>query len=401
MGTKIVKNESRIIFASQIFAGVLSLLSVTLTAKYLGPEIFGACSVALSLLIVFMSFADFGGCSWAGRELASGSISDSEFLHIKKSKGKLMLLPMLTSPLVYFLLPNDYIWAILLCLYPLLWNNFNFVQQFLIAKRKYHHSAKLIVVDRMCWLLIIPFSTRNFDKVLSFTIPILSGLAVHALIGDRYLKSFSKSAEMNEPLTNKRIFDKSKNFGLISFFSVLSNLDGIIVASFAGILDSGSYILSQRFRNPMMLIFNSFSIRIRPIAARRDMKQIQEAFKQDTSFLSFGLIGNLFFGLIALSFHSKIFDSDFENLGIVMLFGALTSTCLGLALICSTILTSWGLDKQIARTSGVFSSTLLIGVAIGAFIGGSVGASIWVFVDSLTLVVLLISKIFFASKYLV
>lgn len=386
---------------SQIFAGVLSLLSVILTAKYLGPEIFGACSIALSLHIVFMSFADFGGCSWAGRELASGSISDSEFLHIKKSKGKLMLFPMLTSPIIYLLLPNDYFGVVLLCLYPLLWNNFNFVQHFLIAKGKYHHSAKLIVIERMCWLLIIPFSISNFDRVLSFTIPILSGLAVHAIIGDRYLKSFSKSEELDEPLTNRRIFGKSINFGLMSFFSVLNNLDGLIVASFAGILNSSSYILSQRFRNPMMLIFNSFSVRIRPLAARRDIKQIQEAFTQDISFLSLGVIGNLCFGLIAFFFHSKIFGSDFENLGIVILFSALTSICLGLASICTTILSSWGLDKQMARTSGMFSSTLLIGVAIGAFIGGSLGASLWVFVDSLTFVVLLIRKIFFASKDLI
>ena len=73
---------SKQIFFGQLLASLFSLIAVAITAKYVGPEIFAFCSIAVTIQILFMSLVDFGACSWAARELASNNISDKIFIDI-------------------------------------------------------------------------------------------------------------------------------------------------------------------------------------------------------------------------------------------------------------------------------------------------------------------------------
>lgn len=380
------------IFVSQVIAGVISLGSVILTARSIGPEVFGFCTIAISLHILFMSFSDFGACSWAARELASNAISIHDYFNVMKAKAKLTSFPILLSPIAFILLPNEYAWVTSLCVYPLLWNNFNFIQQFLIAKNYFYQAAKLMIVERLFWLLIVPFSAMHLDKVLRFTLPILIGLFVHALMGNLFLRSKGYVSATHRSRGQVHIFRESRHFGLTSLFGVVNSLDGFVVAFLAGIADSASYLLSQRFRNPLMLVFNSFSVRVRSLAATKDIIKLKKTFRQEAYFLAVGCGINLLFGLTVFIYHEEIFGPEFKNLGIVMLLGALTSTWMGLMLICSTVLSGLGFEQSVSKINGFFSLILFIGVVFGAYLDGSVGAASWVSIESCIFAVITTKK---------
>jgi len=370
------------IFVSQVIVGVVSLGSVILTARSIGPEVFGFCTIAILLHILFMSFSDFGACSWAARELASNAISHCDYFNVMKAKAKLTSLPVLLSPIGFIFLPNEYVLVTTLCVYPLLWNNFNFVQHFLIAKGYFYQAAKLMIIERLFWLLIIPFSAIGLDKVLRFTLPILIGLFVHALMGNLFIRSKGYVSAAPRSRGQVHIFRESRHFGLTSLFGVVNSLDVLVVTFIAGIADSASYLLSQRFRNPLMLVFNSFSVRVRTLAAARDIIALKKTFRQEAYFLAVGCGINLLFGLSVFISHEEIFGPEFRNLGIVMLLGALTSTWMGVMLICSTVLSGFGFEQSVSKINGVFSLMLFIGVVIGAHLGGSVGAAFWASIES-------------------
>ena len=171
-----------------------------------------------------------------------------------------------------------------------------------------------------------------------------------------------------------------------------------MVAFLAGIADSASYLLSQRFRNPLMLVFNSFSVRVRSLAATRDIIALKKTFRQEAYFLAVGCGINLLFGLSVLIKHKEIFGPEFRNLGIVMLLGALTSTWMGVMLICSTVLSGFGFEQSVSKINGVFSLFLFIGVAFGAYLGGSLGAASWVSIQSCIFAVITTKKLIHQLK---
>jgi len=383
-GAQLKRSDSARILSGQIVAAALSLLSVTLTARYVGAEVFGFSSIAIMICIFYMSLADFGACSWAARELSSHAMSDHEFKSVMQAKTKLNLVPILFTPLIFTLLPAKYSWITILCLYPLLWNNYNFVQQFLIAKGLIRESANLVIVDRVFWLLIIPLELLEIDKVLSCIIPILSGLTVHAILGNRHLCRNSKSQNSHKLINQRIIYRESRHFGFSGLFGILINLDGAIVAMTSNLANSGIYILSQRFRNPLALIFNAFSIRIRPIAARLDVSLIEKAFKDDAHILRFGVLFNLLFAISTLFGYSRLLGDEFDNLGLIICLGSLTSIPLGFSLIANSILNALGLEKFVAWLNGISSFALLIGVSVCANLGGALGAVTWVFIQSIS-----------------
>jgi O-antigen/teichoic acid export membrane protein len=375
--------QSELILVGQVSAGLISLVAVTLTARYVGPEVFSFCSIATTIFIGFMSLTDFGSCSWAARELASEGMSEGEYISVMHAKLKLNLVPLFLSPIIFLLLPNRYSLLALLCVYPLLWNHYNFVQQFLVIKGLIRDSTLLVVIERFCWLLVIPFQLLGIDRTLSFVLPILTGLSVHALIGNRYFRAIDVEKSPATPFKQIEIFRSSRHFGFMSIFGAISNYDGAIVAVTSTIESSASYILSQRFRNPLMLIFNSFSIRIKPIAAKKNFKMIKGALKDDFHLLFLGIIGNLLVSILMLFGYSRFLGADYENIGIVMCMGTLTSIPMGITLVNSSILNGLGFEKNVSRLNGVFTFLILPGVSISAHFGGSVAAVGYVLVQSI------------------
>lgn len=75
-------SDSMFVLIGQVVAGLMSLSAVIITARYVGPEIFGLCSVLIILLTFCMGITDFGACPWAARELAAQKMSILTFKDI-------------------------------------------------------------------------------------------------------------------------------------------------------------------------------------------------------------------------------------------------------------------------------------------------------------------------------
>ena len=398
IGGSVKKSGSKLIFFGQLFASFFSLISVALTANYVGPEIFAFCSIAVTIQILYMSMVDFGACAWAARELASKNISDKIFIDVMNVKLKTNLIPTFISPLVYYLLPETYSWVALLCFYPMLWNYYNFIQQFLIVKGLIGKSVQLVIIERFCWFTIIPLQSINADLSFSFVFPIISGLILHAVIGRNYLKKFQDSSN-SKARTNREIFRESRHFGFINLFAVLSNIDGLLVAFFTDLSNSGSYIMAQRFRTPLTLIFQSIATRIKPIAATRESELIKNALKTDMSFLILGIVGNVFLSILSFLWSDQFLGSSFENIGLIMFIASLTSIPFGITLVASSILSAMHFEKLMALINGYYTFFLIVGVSSFAYFQGALGAVFWVFTQTLVVSIFLSMKLFRELKF--
>ena len=374
---------SKLVLVGQVIAGLMSFLALAITANYVGAKTFGFCSICILVLNIAIALMDFGACSWASREYAAQSISLGTFKNIMWSKTKLNLFFALFIP-VFFIEPLwEYRFVFLLLLYPALWNRSNYIQQFLLARNMLSESVLLVLVDRTCWLLIIPFSIMNLDEILAFALPIIVGLTLQSILFNRILGR-EKLAE-GESLHFKQLalFGYSRHFGAISITSVISNFDGILVATFSSIVESSNFLLAQRFRNPLTIVFSSIAMRLRPIAARKNIKSIKTALVYDAKLMLVSVISTLGIAFFLLEYSEKFLGQEFKDSGVILFFGVIGSIPLGVLILASSLLSSMGSEKFVAKVNSTYTILILPGVAFGTYLNGSLGAVAWVLIQSI------------------
>jgi O-antigen/teichoic acid export membrane protein len=374
---------SKLVLVGQVIAGLMSFLALAITANYVGAKTFGFCSICILVLNIAIALMDFGACSWASREYAAQSISLGTFKNIMWSKTKLNLFFALFIP-VFFIEPLwEYRFGFLLLLYPALWNRSNYIQQFLLARNMLSESVLLVLVDRTCWLLIIPFSIMNLNEILAFALPIIVGLTLQSILFNRILGR-EKLAE-GESLQFKQLalFGYSRHFGAISITSVISNFDGILVATFSSIVESSNFLLAQRFRNPLTIVFSSIAMRLRPIAARKNIKSIKTALVYDAKLMLVSVISTLGIAFFLLEYSEKFLGQEFKDSGVILFFGVIGSIPLGVLMLASSLLSSMGSEKFVAKVNSTYTILILPGVAFGTYLNGSLGAVAWVLIQSI------------------
>jgi len=273
------------------------------------------------------------------------------------------------GPLVYFLFPQSG-WAILIVgTYPILWVRTNYIQQFLMVKDQTALAVRFQIMERLTWLLVLPMQYLNFDKWVTYILPIIFGLIVHNFLGKRALIKYSAHLSMtSESICG--LTRKSKHIGLAGVITDVSNLDTLIVARFASINDSASYGLSQRFRGPLMLGFNSFGTRLRLIAASRDTESIRSLFKQELSFLIVNYLGLVLVSFFLYLFGENIFGSKFPNINVLLAIGVLTTIPFSIIAVASSFLVATGFERIASR---VFTGSVpftLISVSISSHFQG-------------------------------
>lgn len=396
-----LKSNSKRVLIGQLLAGVFSLVGVSFSAKYVGPLIFGFCSIFVLIMNFAVTFLDYGACSWAARELASDSMSTKTYNTIKRTKTKLFLLVLVLAPGYLILAPSDYRYAVLLLLYPALSNRSNFNQQYLLVKGLVSKSVFLIVVDRLCWLLIIPCSFIDLDKVFAFTLPIIVGLVAQSILFHLVIKHHSPDLEPAIFIPNRDIFTKSKYFGRIGASGTLSNFDGVLLSAITSLQDSSSYLLAQRFRNPFTIVFTSIAMRLRPIASSRNRLRIIYALRADSKLVASGSIINLLIAIVFLFYSDKFFGQDFKSVNIVLFFGTLSSFPLGVYFLAVALLSALGKEKYTARVSLSYSFCTLFGVLGGSIFYGVVGAVFSVLIIISVHAILLVLKLYVELRDLI
>ena len=369
---------SKLVLFGQVTAGLMSLLAVAITANYVGAKTFGFCSICILVLNIAITLMDFGACSWASREYAANSISLGTFKNIMWSKTKLNLLFVTFIP-AFFLEPmREQRFAFLLLLYPVLWNRSNYIQQFLQARNLVSKSVLLVVVDRTCWLLIVPISILNLDKTLAFAFPIIAGLSLQSILFKIILAR--ENLVEGEVVYFKQfaLFGFSRHFGAISTTGVISSFDGMLVATFSSFADSANFLLAQRFRNPLTIVFSSIAIRLRPIAARRNVTSIKTSLRSDAKLMFFSVLFTFGIAFFLLEYSEKFLGQEFKDSGAILFFGVIASIPMGVLLLTSSVLSSMGAEEIVAKVNFSYSLLILLGVTFGTRVNGSLGAVLFV-----------------------
>lgn len=367
-------SDTKLLMSGQLVSGILSMISVVLTARYTGPEIFGYCSILVLILMVMMSFTDFGACSWASRELAAQTISIATYKSIMKSKSQLNLVWMLFAPALFYLAPDRHKWAFVLLLYPFFLNRLNFIQQFLITFGQIKKSVFLSVLERVCWLTVIPLIYFQIDNSLVYALPLILGLFVHNIVGSKFLEIYNSISGESLIFSQKEIINNSRYFGITGISGVSSNLDVFIVASLSSLSDSATYVLSLRFRTPLAVIFASNAIRIKPLAAKKNLQLLKELYESDAKIIYSASVGILFFSICISAFSKEIFGSSYTDLTWAIFLGSLSSIPFGVSLIFTNLLSGLGSEKFVARLHVFCVLVLFVGVGICAHLFGSIAA---------------------------
>jgi O-antigen/teichoic acid export membrane protein len=367
---------SKIILFGQVIAGLMSFLAIAITANYVGAKTFAFCSICILVLNIAITLIDFGACSWASREYAAQNISMGTFKNIMWSKTKLNLLFLIFIPACFLEPMQEHRFAFLLLLYPVLWNRSNYIQQFLLARNLVSKSVLLVVIDRTCWLLIVPISVLNLDKTLAFTLPIIVGLSFQSIIF-KIILDREKLVE-GEVVYFKQLvlFGLSRHFGAISTTGVISNFDGVLVATFSSVADSANFLLAQRFRNPLTIVFSSIAMRLRPIAARRNVTSIKNALRSDAKLMLLGILSTVGIAFFLFEYSERFLGQEFKDSGVILFFGVMASIPMGILLLTSSLLSSMGAEKIVAKVNSSYSLLILLGVTFGTFVNGSLGAVI-------------------------
>jgi O-antigen/teichoic acid export membrane protein len=329
-----------------------------------------------------MGLTDFGACAWAARELAAQKISTETFKSIMQSKTRLNLVWLISIPIYIVLVDSQFKWACILFAYPFLWNKLNYNQHFLIATNQIMKSVCLRLLERMSWLTIIPLSAVGVEKSLAFSVPILLGLAIHNSMGNIVISSYKDSKASFKKYTLVELFQESRHFGIISISGGMTNLDGFIVASIGSLTESTNYVLAQRFRNPLTLVFSSFATRVKPIAAKRDLKLVKATVKGEAKLLTTGVLANLMISLLAYFYSEMVLGVAFGGINLIMFFGTLTAIPVGILLILTNILSGFGAEKFVARGTLVYVVLLFLMIGVFTHFYGSLGAVISVFMIS-------------------
>ena len=258
-------------------------------------------------------------------------------------------------------------------MYPALWVRTNYIQQFLLVQNRLQTMLKLQIIERSMWLLIIPFKLFAFDKWAAYILPILGGLVVHALLGYHYINPYNVKNEIF-PNIHRGLITKTRHIGLISVISDALNLDTVIVARLTSIDSAASYSLSQKFRGPLLLGFNSFATRLRPIAATGKRGLIGTLFRQERKFLFLNyliLVVSIIFFFI---FGNYVFGFQFPHINLILSTGVIVAIPNSLSVISSSFLIAIGFEKEVFRSFFVWVPMTLATVGVTSYFLGAIAA---------------------------
>ena len=365
--------DTRLIFLGQVIIGILSLAGVILTARYCGPTVFGFCMLVILFLSVGLDIFDFGACSWSARELAARRITSSDYIRVMRKKSGLNLSFILVGPLIYAIFAQAHFAILVIGFYPFLWIRTNYIQQFLMVRNQISTAIKLQVIERFMWLLIILFEELQIDEWAAYIYPIIIGLFFHNFLGSMALSRFSNDDARISGLS-RSVLQKSKHFGAVSVVSDILNLDTFLVAKFSSIEDSANFGVTQRFRNPLLLGLNSFSIRLKPIASTGDRNSIRRLFMEERTFLILNYLAILSFSALMYFLGNGLFGAEFPHINVVLALGVLVAVPLSINVISSGFLMSLGSEKSVMKITLVSVPLTLTLVSFMGYFFGAVGS---------------------------
>ncbi len=356
MNIRLLESKATILFLGQVISGILSLVGTVLMARFCGPMVFGVCIIVVLVTGVAQDFVDFGGASWASRELAANRLSTQVFLTFRRRRAIRSLLLLSTVPLISLTIPISLIPAILFSIHPILWMRTNYLQQHLLVLDGYTLAVKLQILERLLWNSSFFLHFLGFDEYLIFIIPQILGLLVHCLVGEILLRKLLIGRNNDfETFSNK--LKGNKSFGVMSIISDITNLDSLLIARATSTAESSQYSLSVRVRSPLTMTFQSIATHIRIESASKELWRVKRALKANRWLFFIG-VGSIFCASILMFFFADlILGKDYVGINTILVIGSISAFPIGISAITTSFLSATGKDKFVAWS--IFCFTII------------------------------------------
>jgi len=360
----------------QILSGFLTLISVTLTARFCGPTIFSLLSGILIAGTFLVICLDFGACTWGARQLQSNLIQAADFYSIMFSKIKLScIFSFLFSVLIYYQ-TKSIVASVLGLLYtPGAMAALYYQTFFLLEITNHSNLVKLQITERILWLTSIPLFLLGFTNEVIFVLPILLGLTSNLMLGPVLARYSLRGMATHPFLSGYEIFSKSRHFGVSTILNNSAITDTVLVTSLIGSTASAGYVLGQRFRNPLALGFQAYFARIRPTLVTKDFKQIIRTVKRELPLIYLNILGLFLAVLIIATNFELLFGSLFSDLRLEISLCFISTIFAGLKHIFLSSMDVFYYEKWKMLFLIVCIPVQLLSISIAAVLFGSLGAA--------------------------
>lgn len=380
---------------AQIFSGAVSLVVLIFSARVAGSSAVGTAAIAIVVSGVVIDILDYGACSYYSTKLASGETSKDIYWHVSRQKQSLILFASIAILLPTLLVTRDFS-LMYFVVYPLLWLRMNYFQQYFFALRRFKQAITAIYLEKSAYISIIPMYLLGGNGIAIVVGPILIGLGVHSIVSTLYTRGErARSSRSQNAFSEIRdLFQRSRYFGRSSVITDVANLDTPLIAILLSVSDAGTYSLFQKFRGPLITGFQSFSNSFKPCVARGNKKEIKKLLGSEKWLLILNACGILIFAGFFLKYSQTFLGNTFKDANLILCFGSLSALPTALSFLCSTYLTSSGLEKLNARILILFVPILLIAIAVTAHVSGLIQTTITILVINILLCCVLTKKVY-------
>ena len=170
--------------------------------------------------------------------------------------------------------------------------------------------------------------------------------------------------------------------------SDLANMDIAVVARYADSAGAGTYTLSQRFRTPITMVFQSIVTQLKPITAARESSQIRQLFRSEFPLLLSGVALLFIAALISRIYAVDIFGTSYESIEVVLPVGILIGVPSGAVAITSAFLASAGHERRVSILTSSWVFLMLSCLAVFTSMFGVLGAIFTLFALHVALAVI-------------
>ena len=376
-------SEGTALLIGRILVGLCSGVSLIITARYVGSEIFARFGVIMIFLNILMDILDFGSGSMSSRQLASKQITASQFFCRMKVKS-LFLFFVITSAIPLFLvLSISKIEIFFLITYSILWIQVNYIQSYLLVVEKYLYSFLLLLLERCLWLSVILFAFFQISKEASFVIPLILGLLCHVLFGYKILKIPHHSR--SELLLVFKEFYSSRSYAMGSITTDFATFDSNLVVYATNAASGGSYVLGQRFKNQLIMGYVAFATRIRNSFAMRDRSELVAVLEKEKHLVYLNTLGILFLLPISFNYADNVFGPSYPNINLILTLIFANTILSGLTFILFEILTFAGFVRELASQFLPLIPLQLIVIFFSASKFGVIGATFALLITSFSM----------------
>ena len=290
--------------------------SLIITARYVGADIFAKFGVLMILVNIVIDLVDFGSSANSSKDLASKTITKTQYFCTMKAKTIILFLVLLTSSPLMYGFKFSFLQILFTLIYSVLWIQVNYVQSLFLILGDYFHSILLSMLERILWLSVVFFTFFSLDKEVAFVLPMILGLLFHVLMAYRIIDIPRNSRA--DLFSAMKVFRQNSAYAAGSIATDLVTLDSNLVLAATNAASGGSYLLGQRFKNQLILGFVVFSIRIRNSFATKDKLAFYAILKKERYLIHCNTLA--IFALLPITFYfaDEIFGPTYPNVNGVL-----------------------------------------------------------------------------------